>query len=538
MLIPFRDRWDMTNRFLSYLQWQLIGPQVKIRTVLIINHSQDSCTANLIEAARQAYPLLNINTINADYEFNYSRINNDGFRKFATHETKWVLCLNNDVEFLDQSIVQRMIQTIDSLPQVGVVGCSLVYPNRRSPQGGSIHRRRGQSDLVSLGISSGLAYSLRQVIYPNLQPVVYSLVTLKMPSFVSFLLGNTVRALGKAYEFFLILYAWFVRAPGSDPSAILVELYTRAQSKAQIDIDQLSAKPDIHGGEILVLIPFRDRWDLTAVCLKTLSEQKLVKSILIRVVLIDNGSILADTAAGIQEALRKYPGLQVETLRADYKFNYSQLNNDGFRQFKSNQTKWVLFLNNDVELRDDSIVERMCSYLDNLPESGAVGCTLLYPDRRIQHIFAAPGVKIIAAHPLRRAYCNPSMEWFAKPARPVAAVTGAVMMVRADDFAQIGMFDEDLPTLGQDIVLCLMLREKLGKYSVAVSSGNVIHHEGLTKPPSFDVKEINYIYKKYGDLLRSDLFLNGRLSRWSERPLIGMPFEPPYPVKTVVRSWQ
>ena len=359
-----------------------------------------------------------------------------------------------------------------------------------------------------------------------------------MPSFVSILLGKTVRALCKAYEFLLIICTWIRRPPGSDPSAILVELYTEAQTMAQIDIDQLSAKPHIRGSELLVLIPFRDRWDLTAVCLKTLSEQKLPKSILIRVVLIDNGSKLAETAAGIHKAIHKYPNLQVETLRADYKFNYSQLNNDGFRQFKSNQTKWVLFLNNDVELRDDSIVERMCAYLDNLPESGAVGCTLLYPDRRIQHIFAAPGVKIIAAHPLRRAYCNPSMEWFAKPARPVAAVTGAVMMVRADDFAQVGMFDEELPTLGQDIVLCLMLREKLGKYSVAISSGDVIHHEGLTKPPSFDVKEINYIYKKYGDLLRSDLFLNGRLSRWSERPLIAMPFEPPYPVKTVVKSWQ
>jgi len=286
-------------------------------------------------------------------------------------------------------------------------------------------------------------------------------------------------------------------------------------------------------GELLVIIPFKDRWDLTSDCLKTLNDQVVPRDLSIRVVLVDNGSVTSETAQGIKGAAESYPHLKMENLRADYPFNFSKLNNDAFKAFRTEKTKWVLFLNNDVSLNDQTIVSRMVSCLESVPEAGAIGCTLLYPDRRIQHIFAAPGVKIIAAHPLKGVPYNHEHAWFQKSARPVAAVTGAVMTLRAKDFEAAQMFDESLPTMGQDIILSCVLAEKLPMFNVAIHSSDVVHHESPTKKGNFSQDEVDHAYLNYGHRILDTTYYCRRFSRWSEHPAISMANEPSYPARLV-----
>lgn len=350
-------------------------------------------------------------------------------------------------------------------------------------------------------------------------------------------LGYSVRIFAKFYEIFLGFYSFLRRGLDPDHSKILIDHYTEEQSNLQAEIDSALRTPVGALGELLVLIPFRDRWDLTEACLHHLAKQKHYSGMRFKTILIDNGSTAPETIAGMAQAGLKFPHLHIEVHRADYAFNYSRLNNDAFRGHVGKMTKWVLFLNNDVELREENIVEKMISSLDSIPGAGVVGCSLLYPNQRLQHIFAAPGVKIIAAHPLRGSTYDPAMAWFAKPVRPVAAVTGALLAMRAADFAAAGMFDENLPTLGQDVILCLNTRRKLGKYPVVLTSGGVIHHESLTKPSEFPLSEVSYIYQTYGDLLSDEGLFSLKLSRWSERPLCALPCEPAYPATVVVRCW-
>lgn len=343
-----------------------------------------------------------------------------------------------------------------------------------------------------------------------------------------------VRVFCKLYEYTLRLYTLIVRGFESDPSKILVDHYTEAQTRAQLIIDQnLNESAEITG-ELLVIIPFKDRWDLTSNCLKTLNHQTLQRDFSVRVVLVDNGSVTTQTSQGIASAAENYPHLKIETLRADYPFNFSKLNNDAFKKFRSKDTTWVLFLNNDVELNDQAIITRMASCLESVPEAGVVGCTLLYPDQRIQHIFAAPGVKIIAAHPLKGVPYNRELAWFKKPARPVAAVTGAVMMLRAKDFEASGMFDEHLPTLGQDIVLSGMVSQRLSKFNVVLHSAGVIHHESPSKGRSFPADEIRTVYERYNSIIFCSDYYAKAFSRWSEFPIYGFMKEPPYPVFKVI----
>lgn len=325
-----------------------------------------------------------------------------------------------------------------------------------------------------------------------------------------------------------------IRGFESDPSKILLDHYTEAQTKAQSILDTKLREFKELTGELLVIIPFKDRWDLTSACLRSLHEQIIPSGLSIRVILVDNGSVSMETAQGIKSASEFYPHLKIESLTADYPFNFSKLNNDAFKKFFSKANEWVLFLNNDVSLNDKTIIARMVSCLQSVPEAGTVGCTLLYPNRRIQHIFAAPGVKIIAAHPLKGTPYNQNLAWFQKPARPVAAITGAVMMLRARDFEAAGMFDEQLPTLGQDIVLSCVVSQKLGKFNVAISSGDVIHHESPTKDTKFSTVEIQYVYDQYKDGILATGLYTKIFSRWSERPIYGPCREPYYPVRFIV----
>ena len=324
-----------------------------------------------------------------------------------------------------------------------------------------------------------------------------------------------------------------IRGFESDPSQILLDHYTEAQAKAQLILDAKLREFKELTGELLVIIPFKDRWDLTSACLKSLNEQIMPNDVFMRVILVDNGSVAPQTSHGLATASKDYTHLKIEVLRADYPFNFSKLNNDAFKKFCSNATEWVLFLNNDVSLNDKTVITRMISCLESVPEAGAVGCTLLYPDRRIQHIFAAPGVKIIAAHPLKGTPYRDDLEWFQKPARPVAAVTGAVMMLRVSDFEAAGMFDEKLPTMGQDIVLSCLVSEKLSKFNVSLGTGGVIHHESPTKAAKFSREELRYAYAQYLRIMASPQYYSKIFSRWSERPVYGINKEWLYPVNFV-----
>jgi hypothetical protein len=350
-------------------------------------------------------------------------------------------------------------------------------------------------------------------------------------------IGVCLRILCKCYEFLVRAYTLLFFGSLSDGSKLLVDLYTPDQLLLQDKLDLGLSDDQNHSGELLVLIPFRDRSEMTDQCLRYLSQQILFATIKVRTILINNRSETGETARWLAGVAKIHPTLNIQTFTADYDFNYSRLNNDGFRQFSTPETKWLLCLNNDVELLDKTIIRRMVSTLERVVEVGVVGCSLIYPSRRIQHLFAAPGVKIIAAHPLRGHPMNPMMAWFSKPARVVPAVTGAVMLVRAEEFTKVGMFDENLPTLGQDIILCLEMLNKLGKCSVSVNTGDVIHYESITKKPSFPKAEVDYIYQKYGSSLRDGRFYSTRISRWSEVPTLAFPFEPAYPAKWVIRSW-
>lgn len=312
----------------------------------------------------------------------------------------------------------------------------------------------------------------------------------------------------------------------SDPTTILLDNMTTAQRQAEGPKSLQLTSPKV-AARLLVVIPFRDRWDLTSACLHSLLSQTL-GSVQGRILLVDNGSTSTEAKAGIADALGKAPppGWSIDCLRADEPFNYSRLNNKAVGASAGFRADWLLFLNNDVELREPDDLATLVAFAQACPALGALGCTLVYPDERIQHLFLAPGVKIVGAHPFKGWQLDPNCAWFREP-RPVPAVTGAVLLVAREKFEAVGGFDEELSVVGQDLDLCLKL-QKTGYVNWTLASLRAVHKEGATRGFAFPKDEVRKIYQRWGTTLIRNPYYSDRFSRFSETPIYG-PAAPSYP---------
>lgn len=173
-------------------------------------------------------------------------------------------------------------------------------------------------------------------------------------------------------------------------------------------------------------------------------------------------------------------------------FNYSAMNNHTLASagkhwgYYPDDQDALLFLNDDMNFCTAGDI--WLAAMTGAIEAGApvVGMKLVYPAghryaHRVQHAGVTPGPNLagecrgLGADPTARAYTHP-------PYRNMWAVTGAALMCRAEDFAQLGGFDEGYQVISQDIDLCMALRE-LHDWRPAIVWQRTwaLHFEGLTR---------------------------------------------------------
>lgn len=167
----------------------------------------------------------------------------------------------------------------------------------------------------------------------------------------------------------------------------------------------------------------------------------------------------------------------VRLLRHEGSFNWSAINNWAVRQTES---EWLLFLNDDIEVLRPGWISAM-HRTALLPGVGIVGAVLRYPDGLLQHAGVWMGREGRARHTFR--YCTgdePNVRPLLREDRPQAAVTGACLLIRREDFRRLGGFDVSLPVVCNDIDLCLRARLH-GLLSVVCAGAELVHHEGLSR---------------------------------------------------------
>ena len=329
------------------------------------------------------------------------------------------------------------------------------------------------------------------------------------------------KALRKVCELFLCSVSKFKTRKHRDPSFLLTHCLTQSQHRALealYKIEKTAPKKFSSIGEksflrCSVIIPFRDKWHLTQACLKSLLAQSL-EGISLQVILVDNGSSQQDTQTELSCFLSD-ARVAWGIVRVDEPFNFSRLNNIGVEKTRAFEPHFLLFLNNDIELKSENIIQSILNFKQKMGEAaGAVGCTLLYPNQTIQHLFLAPGVKIAAGHPLKGIPFQPDMEWFQSP-RPVAAVTGAFMCVSVSQFQKAGGFCELLATGYQDLDLCLKFqRDEMSNW--VLPHLLCIHHENATRARAHNWREIQIVYERWGIALKANPYFSRFFTRESE----------------------
>lgn len=251
--------------------------------------------------------------------------------------------------------------------------------------------------------------------------------------------------------------------------------------------------------DISVIIPFKDKADMTIDCVASLLKYgPAVKEVL----LVSNNSS-ADELKKIFDYAETHPSV-VRVVEYNHPFNYQKMNNWAVKQTTG---ETIMFLNNDTELVKNSkgIVEKMYKK-SQLPDVGIVGCLLLYGDEKtIQHagVFLMPEGQAdhmyITEH-YKKVLANLGSEKYPYDITkdiPMSAVTGAVNLITRKKFMDIGMYDENFIIGGGDVDLCLRLNAK-GYQSWFVAGGYILHKESQSrKKISIPYSDFYWSYLSY-----------------------------------------
>ena len=218
---------------------------------------------------------------------------------------------------------------------------------------------------------------------------------------------------------------------------------------------------------VSIIIPIKDKAKMTKRCIDSLYEKNTYNNF--EIILIDNNSVEEETFKMLDE-YKKRDNFKV--LRLECEFNYSHINNEGVKIAKGD---YILFLNNDTEIKDPDVIDWMVGYA-SLKHIGCVGIKLLYPDKLVQHAGVVLGYGGVAGHIYVTASDNDN-GLFGRLCMPYdyTAVTAACLMINKKKFNEINGFDEKLKVALNDVDLNLKALDK-GYYNVCLSNLTMFHY--------------------------------------------------------------
>lgn len=208
-----------------------------------------------------------------------------------------------------------------------------------------------------------------------------------------------------------------------------------------------------------IVIPTRDRIDLVRQCIEAIEEKTTYTNY--DIIILDNDSKEPAT-------LEYFAQTKYRVVPCPGPFNYAHIVNRGISH---SSAQFVVTLNNDTILVTPDWLEQMVG-LASLRDVSIVGACLLDQDGRREHESI-----VIAPYPqhLRTDSNYPHPDEFSAATRDVAAVTGAVQMVRRELWESLGGMDEQLKVVMNDVDICLRSQED-GRHVVYTPEVQLYHH--------------------------------------------------------------
>jgi O-antigen biosynthesis protein len=271
-------------------------------------------------------------------------------------------------------------------------------------------------------------------------------------------ISETARDIGHVAK---VLYHWRViqgsAAAGHKPYARASNLRALQQSVDRRRLDaQVMEYPTAN--RVRYNLP---RPPLISIILPSDSEELIPRCIgaLTEKTTYPNYEILVVTKSAIAKQFTHLVGRKppVEFVPFDSPFNFSAKCNAGATRAAG---QFLLFLNDDVEPREDCWLEAMAGWFQR-PDIGAVGPKLLYADGTVQHAGLVTGVRGFVGTAF---HTDPGDSFghfnFIQSTRNTSALSAACLLMPKTLFDEIGGFDEvNTPIMHSDVDLCFRIRE-------------------------------------------------------------------------------
>ena len=269
-------------------------------------------------------------------------------------------------------------------------------------------------------------------------------------------------------------------------------------------------RPVIEGNPLVsIIIPTKDGVPLLKRCLSSIEAKTDYPNY--EIVIVENNSAKVETE-------RYLSGLQHRVLHFPEPFNYSRINNFAAAQAKGD---YLLLLNNDVEVISSEWLTSMLE-LAQLPQVGAVGAKLYYPNNTIQHAGVVLGLGGGAGHS-HKYFPRKSRGYFDSLVciRDYSAVTAACMMVRRNVYEEVGGFDEQFRVAFNDVDFCLRVGQR-GYRIVWTPYAELYHYESASRGHHMDPKELALLQQRWSELLQNDPYYNPHLTLNAENYALGI----------------
>jgi GT2 family glycosyltransferase len=298
--------------------------------------------------------------------------------------------------------------------------------------------------------------------------------------------------------------------------AVTEHLQRAGLSAALIDDDGPLAQPRVRyqvstpTPMVSIIIPTRDGLALLRQCVDSIFAKTAYERF--EILIVDNGSVEPETLSYLSE-VDGQRGIRV--LRDDAPFNFSALNN---RAAAVAQGDFLCLLNNDVEVISPDWLQEMVA-LAALPDSGAIGARLWYPNDTLQHGGIVLGLGGIAGH-MHLGLRRWQLGYFLRAActQNVSAVTAACLVIRASIYREVGGLDERLAVAFNDVDFCIRVLEA-GYRNIWTPYAELYHHESATRGSDMNpekyrrfVEEVRWMEARWPARLAHDPAYNPNLA--------------------------
>ncbi len=265
---------------------------------------------------------------------------------------------------------------------------------------------------------------------------------------------------------------------------------------------------------VSIIIPTKDGADYLKRCIDSITQKTHYPNY--EIIVVNNQSTELEALAYFDRIQKRK---NITVLNYQKPFNYSDINNYAAQK---SQGDFLLFLNNDTEVVEPRWLEALLEYAQ-LPEIGAVGAKLLYPNGLLQHGGIILGIAGMAGHSQK---LFPASEPGKLPIfnnkdviRNWSAVTAACLMIEKKKYFAVNGMDPLFRVAFNDVDLCLRLSQQ-GLRHVYTPFAVLYHHESVSvgrpetrqRDDSLLKKEVTKLQKRWGTALKHDPYYNENLT--------------------------